>query len=415
MQALKNIKIGVFISLVNILIQGVSVLVQNIIANNLGIVKFGYFGILQSDYTIFCALADFGMATLILAFFGKRATEGRLFTNVLQLRLAMTALTAVAMVIFACTVRKDSPAFLGELVLAFGLLFQHAFFDWYFICGNFWKKLLISKVLHTISYSTVMGIALWYFKFDSIPAIAGAMVLAALPAFGFGVRQAFSLQVLRLGRHTIQFFGLMLKSALPYALASLASFAYLPVGLYTVAAFTSDSFLGSYNFANKLIVLASGLMVHFISSSLITLHQTDSRVLHLRDQAIFTLFIAAVSSPFWLFPEFTLKLIFFAAPWTDDVLATSSFCLRILSMSLILQATRMGMISTMLKEKRTWTYGAMITAGGVLNIAACIGGAKLLSNGNSAGYYIPALTLTGDLLLSFQLLVYFIRNKRIRW
>ena len=53
MQALRNIKIGVFISLVNILIQGVSVLVQNLIANNLGIVKFGSFGILQSDYTIF--------------------------------------------------------------------------------------------------------------------------------------------------------------------------------------------------------------------------------------------------------------------------------------------------------------------------------------------------------------------------
>ena len=72
MQALKNIKIGVFISLVNILIQGVSVIVQNLIANNLGIVKFGSFGILQSDFTIFSALADFGMATLILAYFGKR-------------------------------------------------------------------------------------------------------------------------------------------------------------------------------------------------------------------------------------------------------------------------------------------------------------------------------------------------------
>lgn len=127
MQALRNIKIGVFISLVNILIQGVSVLVQNLIANNLGIVKFGSFGILQSDYTIFCALADFGMATLILAFFGKRATNGTLFTNVLQLRLFMTALTAIAMVVFAFTVRRGSDIFEGELVLALGLLLQHAF------------------------------------------------------------------------------------------------------------------------------------------------------------------------------------------------------------------------------------------------------------------------------------------------
>ena len=327
MQVFKNIKIGVFISLVNILIQGVSVLVQNLIARNLGAVDFGYFGVLQTDYTVFCAIADFGMATLILAYFGKRATEGRLFTSVLQMRLAMTAITAAAMVIFAFTVRRDHPAFAGELVLALGLLFQHAFFDWYFICGNFWKKLLISKVLHTISYTTIMGITLYVFRVDSIPAIALAMVAAALPAFGFGVRQAFTTKVLRIGNHTLKFFKLMLKSASPYALASVASFAYLPVGLYTVAHYAPDSFLASYNFAHKLIILASGLMVHFISSSLITLHQTDSHKLSIRDQAIFTLFIVAVSSPFWLFPEWALRIIFFAAPWTDNLLNASSYCL----------------------------------------------------------------------------------------
>ena len=410
MQALRNIKIGVFISLVNILIQGVSVLVQNLIANNLGIVKFGSFGILQSDYTIFCALADFGMATLILAFFGKRATNGTLFTNVLQLRLFMTALTAIAMVVFAFTVRRGSDIFEGELVLALGLLLQHAFFDWYFICGNFWKKLLISKVLHTLSYCAVMGIALWILKLDSIPLIALAMVIAALPAFGFGVGQAFTFKIFRIGLHTAKFFKLMFKSACPYALSSIASFAYLPVGLYTVAHFTTPEFLGAYNFSHKLVILASSLMVHFISSSLITLHQTDTRVLHLRDQAVFTLFIVAVTTPFWLFPQYTLRIVFFAAPWTPDVLETSCYCLRILACSLILQATRMGMISTLLKEKRTWLYGTMITIGGVINIAVCIGGASLLK-----APYIPMLTLSGDLCLSLFLLAYFVKNRRFRW
>ena len=407
MQVFKNIKIGVFISLVNILIQGVSVLVQNLIARNLGAVDFGYFGVLQTDYTVFCAIADFGMATLILAYFGKRATEGRLFTSVLQMRLAMTAITAAAMVIFAFTVRRDHPAFAGELVLALGLLFQHAFFDWYFICGNFWKKLLISKVLHTISYTTIMGITLCVFRVDSIPARALAMVAAALPAFGFGVRQAFTAKVLRIGNHTLKFFKLMLKSASPYALASVASFAYLPVGLYTVAHYAPDSFLASYNFAHKLIILASGLMVHFISSSLITLHQTDSHKLSIRDQAIFTLFIVAVSSPFWLFPEWALRIIFFAAPWTDNLLNASSYCLRILSASLILQAMRMGMISTMLKEKRTWLYGSFISICGVANIAACIYAAHALNDAS-----IPLFTLSGDLLLTLVLAVYFLKNRR---
>lgn len=407
MQVFKNIKIGVFISLVNILIQGVSVLVQNLIAKNLGVVDFGYFGVLQTDYTIFCALADFGMATLILAYFGKRATEGRLFINVLQMRLGITALAALAMFTFAFTVRRDHPAFAGEFILAFGLLFQHAFFDWYFICGNFWKKLLISKVLHTISYTTVMGIALYVLHFDSIPLVALSMVVAALPAFSFGVGQAFTSKVFHIGRHTPKFFALMLKSACPYAVASIASFAYLPVGLYTVAHYAPGTFLGAYNFAHKLVILASGLMVHFISSSLITLHQSDSRKLSLRDQAVFTLFIIAVSSPFWLVPEWTLRIIFFAAPWTSDLLDVSSSCLRILSASLALQAMRMGMISTMLKEKRTWLYGMFISAAGIANIGVCIFAAH-----NFKETAIPLFTLSGDLLLTLVLATYFIKNRR---
>ena len=409
MQVIKNIKIGVFISFVNILIQGVSVLVQNIIASNLGIVNFGYFGILQSDYTIFCALADFGMATLILAYFGKRATSGRLFKNVLQLRLLCTAIAATAMILFTIIVRHDHPAFFGELILAFGLLFQHAFFDWYFICGNFWKKLLLSKILHTISYTSIMGLALCVMHFDSIAPIAFSMVIAALPAFGFGVKHAFTPQILKIGNHARRFFFLMFRSAIPYAIASIASFAYLPVGLYTASHVRPD-FLGSYNFAHKLIILASGLMVHFISSSLISLHQTDSRIIHFRDIGIFTLFIAAVSIPFTIFPEWSLQLIFFAAPWTDEVLATSAMCLRILAISLILQALRMSMISTLLKERRMPIYCSLIVVGGLFNIFMCYYGSRFLDP-----EFIPALTLSGDVLLTVSIALYFTAKRRIDW
>ena len=410
LQVFKNIKIGVFISLVNILIQGVNILVQNIIANNLGIVKYGYFGILQSDYSIFCAIADFGMMTLILAYFGKRATEGRLFTHVLQLRLFMTAITAVLMAVFALTVRRNHPAFQGELVLIAGLFFQHAFFDWYFICGKFWKKMLLSKVLHTLSFSLVMGVCLYGFRFDSIGLVALAMVLSAMPAFGFGVSQAFSTKVLKIGNHARRFFWLMFKSATPYALTSLASLAYLPVGLYTVSHFAPAEFLGAYNFSHKLMLLASSLMVFFIYSSVLTLHQGDSRKLSLRDQALFTGFIILVMSPLWATPEWTLRIIFFASPWTPKTLQISSYCLRILSISLLLQATRLGMISTLLKEKRTVLYGAMISAGGLLNIGTCAIGARFSEPG-----IIPFLTLSGDLFLTLFLAAYFIKNRRIGW
>ena len=93
------------------------------------------------------------------------------------------------------------------------------------------------------------------------------------------------------------FFLLMFKSATPYALTSLASLAYLPVGLYTVSHFAPAEFLGAYNFSHKLLLLASSVMVFFIYSSVLTLHQRDSRQLSLRDQALFTGFIIAVMSP----------------------------------------------------------------------------------------------------------------------
>ena len=101
-QAFRNIKIGVFIAFVNLLIQGISFFVQNFIARNLGTASYGHFGLLQTDYSIFCAIADFGMTTLILAFFGSRATVGSLFRNILQLRLFAAMGAALLMIAFAC-------------------------------------------------------------------------------------------------------------------------------------------------------------------------------------------------------------------------------------------------------------------------------------------------------------------------
>jgi len=409
-QFLRNIKIGVFISFVNLLIQGISFFVQNFVAQNLSTANFGYFGILQTDYSIFSAIADFGMTTLILAFFGDRATKGSLFRNVLQLRLFSSIMTALLMVTFAFTIRRHHPAFKGELILSLGLLFQHAFFDWYFICGKFWKRLFISKLLHTISYAVVMGVALLYLKLDKIEHIALAMLIAALPAFFFGVTQAFHARLFRITKRTFCFFYLMLKAGIPYAIASLASFAYLPVGLYVADVFASPEFLSAYNFANKIIVLASGFMVHFISSSLINLHQNKDHFLHIKDQLLFTLFIFTASSPLWLFPKEVLQILFFAAPWNDQILSISADCLRILSFSLVFQATRMSMISVLLKEKKMKEYVSYICSAGILNILICLGGVSI------AGIERIALfVLSGDLILSSLLIVQFYRKRRLCW
>ena len=409
-QAFRNIKIGVFIAFVNLLIQGISFFVQNFIARNLGTASYGHFGLLQTDYSVFCAIADFGMTTLILAFFGSRATVGSLFRNILQLRLFAAVGAALLMVTFACIFRHDHPIFYGELIFTFGLVFQHAFFDWYFICGKFWKRLFVSKLLHTISYSTIMGITLLYFRVDRIELIALAMVLAALPAFFYGVTQAFNAKLLKITRRTFRFIAIMIKAGVPYAISRFAAFAYLPLGLYVADKFASDDFLGCYNFGHKILLLCSSIMVHFISSNLITLHSTHDKDIHLKDIAIFTLFIAVCSSPLWIFPSWILQILFFAANWTEATLQTSAHILQILSFSLIFQATRTTLISTLLKEHATPTYALMISVGGIANIIVCGLAGMYLEN-----ELIPLFALTGDFLLTAILFGYFIRNKRMKW
>ena len=409
-QAFRNIRIGVFIAFVNLLIQGISFFVQNFIARNLGTASYGYFGLLQTDFSIFCAIADFGMTTLILAFFGSRATKGSLFRSILQLRLFSAVAAALLMVAFAFTFRYNHPIFYGELIFTFGLVFQHAFFDWYFICGKFWKRLFVSKLLHTISYSAVMGLTLLYFKIERIELIALSMVLAALPAFFYGVTQAFNAKLLKISHRTFRFIALMIKAGIPYAISSFASFAYLPLGLYVADKFASNEFLGCYNFGHKILLLCSSIMVHFISSNLTTLHSTHDKDIHLRDIAIFTLFIAVCSSPLWIFPSWILQILFFAANWTEATLQTSAHILQILSFSLIFQATRTTLISTLLKEHATPTYALMISVGGIANIIVCGLAGMYLEN-----ELIPLFALTGDFLLTAILFGYFAHKRRMKW
>lgn len=384
-----------FLSFVNLLIQGCAFLVQNGVAKNLGNDNYGHFGILQSDFAIFCSLADFGMATLILAFFAGRASRGQLSAKILQLRIVASLLASLAMFLFILLVRRNHPAFLGELILIPGIIFQHAFFDWYFTCGAFWKKLLISKILHTVSYASVMMFALIKLNTESLEGLALCMVLSALPAWLFGANSAFSKKVLHFGKRSFRFFRLMYRAALPYALTSLASFAYLPAGLYFVDAFSAPNFLSAYNYSNKLIALASGFMVHFISSSLLSLHKSGDDKVHLGEQISFSLFIALCASPLFLFPEFILKILFFAAPWNEEILSASAFVLRVLSISLLLQAIRLPHISLLLKERKVWRYVVFISIGGAFNLAACFLGIRTFGVAHTALF-----TLTGDFLLT---------------
>ena len=412
LNAFRTIRIGVFISAVNLLIQGVAFLVGNFIAKNLGNVSFAYFGILQSDYTIFTALADFGTATLLLAFFGKKASNGRLLFASFQLRYVLTFASMILMMLFALFFRRNHPAFRGEFIMAFGLLFQHAFFDWYFVCGKFWKKLLAAKILHTISYSAVMALSLFYFRIQSVEGIALSMVIAALPAWSFGATAALRPRVFHFTRRSFLFIRLMLSKAFPFALSSLACFLYLPLGLYAMDFFAPRELLGAYNYAHKLIILASGMMVNFISSSLVTKHESNDQNLHIKDIFIFTLFIAVCCSPFWIFPKICLRWLFFAAPIRHDEasLAFAAFCISILATSLVLQALRMSFVATMLKEKRLWHYVAFIFAGGILNAFTVV---ALPAMGISPRL-IPVLTLSGDLALSILLFSYFLFQGRIR-
>jgi|LSQX01.1.fsa_nt_gb O-antigen/teichoic acid export membrane protein len=410
MSVFQNIKIGVFLTSVNLITQFVAFLAQNYIAKNLGVSNFGYFGLLQNDYLIFSALADFGMTTLILAFFANRAVKGKLFVNTLQLRFSLNILASLLMLSFAFLIRKHHPIFRGELILAIGIIFQHSFFDWFFICGQYWKRLLIQKIFHAISYTIIMAYSLIYLKLNSVESIALAMLIAGLPSWLYAFRYIYTPKIFLISKRSFRFFFLMIQAATPYALASLASFAFLPAGLYIIDYFSSPNILSAYNYANKIVLLASGLMVHFISSNIISLHKNKEDFIRIKDILIFSSFILLVSCPLWLFPKQVLQLLFFASSWTKESLEISSLFLRFLSISLLFQAMRVSLISKLLKEKRIWSYVSMIGFAGVLNILIVYSGTYFFGV-----QYTPILVLTGDLSLSLLLIFYYKRRQLFHW
>ena len=161
---------------------------------------------------------------------------------------------------------------------------------------------------------------------------------------------------------------------------------------------------------HKILILCSGIMVHFISSNLVTQHLLQDKFVHLKEMLTFVIFIGICTTPLWLFPRQLLQILFFAVQWTGESLDCSSQILRILSMSLLFQAARLSMISTLLKNKETYTYAFIVSVAGAANIIAC-----LIAGINLPNNYIPVFALTGDILITVILLGYYIHRKALKW
>ena len=68
------------------------------------------------------------------------------------------------------------------------------------------------------------------------------------------------------------------------------------------------------------------------------------------------------------------------------------------------------MISTLLKNKETYTYAFIVSVAGAANIIAC-----LIAGINLPNNYIPVFALTGDILITVILLGYYIHRKALKW
>ncbi|MCK9181830.1 MAG: hypothetical protein M0P13_02970, partial [Fibrobacteraceae bacterium] len=78
--------------------------------------------------------------------------------------------------------------------------------------------------------------------------------------------------------------------------------------------------------------------------------------------------------------------------------------------SLLFQAARTSLISSLLKGKATWTYAIIVSTAGAANIIACTLAGIYLSNN-----FIPVFALTGDIVITVILLSYFFHKDRICW
>ena len=404
----KRIGVGLGLSAITALFQFLGFCVNNILGHVLGPGAFADFALLATDFSLFGAVAEFGTGVVILSFFAGRLRNPSVARAILRLRFLLALGAAAAMSATVLLFRAPGGLALPGLLLALGFLVSPALVDWYFLGTRDWKRLVRFKLIHAGTYVLVTA-ALFFAGFDSLAPVCLAISLVPLPAFLYA-RSRIPGTSRRLRPSQKRLLRLALKSAVPYAASSVASYAFLPAVLYAVdARWAGDDVRAAFAGGYKTVIALQGFAVQFLVSEQIFSRRglLLSAGEKLRRCALYGIAAAGAVLPFAVAGRWVPRLLFFGLEWTPEMGAVADATVRLLLCSIVLQFVRMPALAQFLADRKA-AFGAGITvAAGAANLGALCAAMRWFPA------EIPIFGLTGD-LLSTALMVFFYAKSRAR-
>ncbi|MBP5187569.1 MAG: hypothetical protein J6Z50_00410 [Fibrobacterales bacterium] len=373
----ERIGVGVGLSAIAALFQVLAFCVNNLLAHVLGPGAFADYALLATDFSLFGAVAEFGTGVVILSFFAGRLRNPSVARAIFRLRRLLALLAAVLMSILVLALRAPEGLLLPGLFLALGFLVSPGIVDWYFLGTRDWKRLVRFKLIHAGTYVLVAA-ALFAVGFRSLAPVCLAISAVPLPAFlyarrfvpgGPGPLRPSQRRLIRLA----------LKSAFPYALSGLASFAFLPAVLYAVnACWSGDGDRAAFTGAYKIVFVLQVFTLQFLTSEQIFSQRglALSPAAKLRRCLLYGLASFGAVLPFAAAGQWIPRLLFFGLEWTPAMGATADWTMRVLLASIVLQFVRMPALAQFLADRRIGLSAGITVCAGAANLASLLFAAR---------------------------------------
>lgn len=395
----QKLKGGALLSLMMLTTQVINFVIVNFIAKKIGLEGFGQFSILLQDFNWFSFLRDFGMSQILIAWYQQQKTSAQAKSQAFLTTGAMSLLSGFLFFIYILVVRDEHPNQSLMWWFLLGIVFNPSTFDWYFLSTKQWMKLFLVRLTQVGIYS---GIAFLLLNSDSTTTIG--MLVEIL---NYSLVIAFILGTLLFKPWDLvptswwSPFKSIIHQSFPMALSGLLGFFYLQFGFFIIDWFhPGEPIVAIYNTSHRLIMIASMMMVNFITSGLV--FSSGSSHPSLRESLIqgMVLWLPIFLSCFFA-GQWILTTLFFGIQWQAQDLEWAHFNLYVLTLSILFQALRNNIITWLIQSKQTWTYLKLLSIGALLNIFICT---ALIHNDLSQ--WIAPGVLIADLFLSLSLIIY---------
>ncbi len=401
----KRIGVGVGLSAISVLFQLLSFCVNNLLGHVLGPGAFADYALLNADFLLFSIAADFGTGALVLSFFAGRLHLPYVARTVFRMRLGLAVAATAAMFLFVQIFRAGQGLALPGALFSLGLLWSPSVVEWFFLGTRDWKNLARFKLIHAATY-LLGAVALATVGFSDLTAVCLAVAAAPLPAFLFALSRLPRGKAVRRGSAR-RFTAIVLRSAVPYALSAVASFAYLPAILYAVnLAWTGEEDRAAFFASHKIVFLMQAFALQFLTSEQI-FSQRGLRLGALgklkRCGGYAALSLAGVL-PLAVLGSWTPRILFFGLDWTPEMAAVSDMAMRILPVGIALQFARLPALAQLLADRRIVLNAGITVAGGLLNVGALALAACAFPR------WIPVAGLSGDLLSTALMITIYLRR-----